>query len=1072
MIGRNLAHYRIIEKVGAGGMGVVYRAHDEQLLRDVAIKILPAGSLEDADARRRFKLEALALARINHPNIATLYGAGTENEIDFLVMEFIPGVSLSDRLLSGPLPIDEVTALGAQISEGLAAAHKRGIIHRDLKPGNIRLTPEGRIKVLDFGLARRAPRASESGASITASQLHETSGTIPYMSPEQLRGQFADERSDIWGVGTVLYELCCGQRPFRGSNPTATAADIIHQQPRPPHALRPEVPVGLEKIIQKCLEKEPANRYQSAEELLHDIVELRDRDAKAKSSVSQTWFGVPASSLIIGAFVIVLATLVVLVAYFARTEHVGGKGRRSVAVLGFKNVKGVESQDWISTALSEMLTTELAAGGKLRAVSGEDVVRAKMDLKLPESESLGQGTLKQIKTRLGSDLVVAGSYLDINGQLRVDVRLQDAADGTIVANLSESGSEDQLFDIVTRAGAALRARAGVGELTSVQLANIRASQPANLAAAKLYAEGLAQLRQFDAQGARDKFEAAIRADPNDALSHAALASALSELGYDARATQRAKIAFDLSKNLGREDRLTIEGAYHTAGKDWEKAIDVYRTLYGYFPDRLDYGLNLVDAQIASGKGKDALTTIAKIRQTGVSDPRIDLAEARASSSLSDFRRALEANTRAADAASKQGASFERAQALQQQCWANRNLGHLDEARDAGTKSQAIFEQNRNARGEARSLTCVGSVLSDKGDLDSARQMYEKALGLVQGIGARLEIAGALNNIGNTLAAQGKVEDSTAKYREALAAATEIDDKPDQLRAQSNIGLNLMILAEFRKAQAAFQSSTGIARAIGNQQGTAESLINQASVSLYLGDLKQAELQANEALSISRSLGLLADVAYALTAVGDVQLAKDDLTGASSSYKESLEIRKQLGEGSAIATGQLSLATLTFEEGNLDQAFQMATDAALKLHELGDAEQETLARTLLVRVLIRQNRTDQSQTELEVVHKLSGKDRTVLIATDIAAAQFLALKKKPAEAVRRLAQVLDHAKSMDYVLGSMQAMLALAEIQLSTGEHDSATRELQSLRDQAARLGFKLLQRRAEELLNNARSPQH
>src|SRR5262252_651292 len=231
MLGSHLAHYRILEKVGAGGMGVVYRAHDEQLERDVAIKVLLAGSLQDADARKRFKQEALVLARINHPNIATLFGAGAENDVDFLVMEFIPGLSLSDRLLAGPLAIPEVIILAAQVADGLAAAHKRGIIHRDLKPGNIRLTPEGRIKVLDFGLARRAPRASDSGATITVSQVNETSGTIPYMSPEQLRGQVADERSDVWGVGMVLYELCAGKRPFRGSTPTATAADIIHQQP-------------------------------------------------------------------------------------------------------------------------------------------------------------------------------------------------------------------------------------------------------------------------------------------------------------------------------------------------------------------------------------------------------------------------------------------------------------------------------------------------------------------------------------------------------------------------------------------------------------------------------------------------------------------------------------------------------------------------------------------------------------------------------------------------------------------------------------------------------------------------
>jgi tetratricopeptide (TPR) repeat protein/TolB-like protein len=1070
MIGSHLAQYRIVEKVGEGGMGIVYRAHDEQLQRDVAIKVLPAGSLDDADARKHFKQEALVLARINHPNIATLYGAGAENGIDYLVMEFIPGASLSDRLHSGPLPVPEVIGLAAQISEGLAAAHKRGIIHRDLKPGNIRLTPEGRIKVLDFGLARRAPRASESGASITASQLHETSGTIPYMSPEQLRGQIADERSDVWGVGTVLYELCCGQRPFHGSNPTATAADIIHQPPRPLRALRPEIPVGLEKIIQKCLEKEPANRYQSAEALLHDIVELRDGDSKAGSDLPRTWMGVPVAWLLSGGLIIVIAVLAVIAVHFARPPRGTSKARRSVAVLGFRNVKGVESQDWISTALSEMLTTELAAGEELRAVPGEDVARAKMDLKLPESESLGQGTLRQIRARLDSDLVVVGSYLNINGQLRVDVQVQNAADGSIVANLSESGSEDQLFDIVTRAGASLRAHVGVGGLTSDQLVNVRASQPANLAAAKLYAEGLARLRQFDAAGARDKFEAAIKADPNDALSHAALASAWSQLGYDARAAEQAKVAFDLSTKLAREDRLTIEGAYHTADKQWDKAIDVYRTLYGFFPDRLDYGFNLVDAQIAGGKGQDALATVAKLRQSGVADPRIDLAEARAAASLSDYRRAREANSRAIDAATKQGASFERAQALQQQCWANRNLGQLDEARDAGAKAQTIFEESHNARGEARSLTCVGAVLSDKGDLVSAQQMYEKALGLVQGIGARLDIAGALNNIGNMLAAEGKLEESTAKYQQALTVATEIDDKPDQIKAQINLGVNLTVLGEFRKAQKALQSSIEIARVIGDQQVTAESLINLATVCLYVGELGQAEAHSREALTSSQALGLRADAAYALSVAGDVQLARDDLANAIKSYTEALEIRKQLGDGSAIATSQLALANLAVEQVDLEKAFSIAQDAAQQLHKLGDTEEEAAARTILAKILVLQKKADLSQAELDAAHKLTVRDRTALMATDIASAQLLALKGRPSEAGRVLAQTVERAKSMDYILGQMQARLALGEIQMASAQRERATQDLQLLKEQAAKLGFKLLQRKAEELIKGVNVP--
>lgn len=1066
MIGSRLAQYRILEKVGAGGMGVVYRAHDEELERDVAIKVLPAGSLEDAAARKRFKQEALVLARINHPNIATLYGAGAENGVDFLVMEFIAGASLSDRILTGSLPIPEVIVLASQIAEGLVAAHLRGIIHRDLKPGNIRLTPEGRIKILDFGLAQRSPRASSSGATITVSQVQEASGTIPYMSPEQLRGQVADERSDIWGVGTVLYELCCGQRPFRGSTPAVTAADIIHQQPRSLRALRADAPPALETIVQKCLEKEPSNRYQSAEALLADINALRDSDTRPEGGVPKKLLGMP-TPVVVAALIVLSATMALVIAHFAKVPGVGKQGRRSVAVLGFKNLKGIESQDWISTALSEMFTTELAAGGELRAVPGEDVARARMDLKLPTSESLGQSTLKQVKERLGSDLVVGGSYLDLDGQIRVDVRVQDASDGTDVANFSESGPEGDLFAIVNRAGAALRAHVGAGGLTSDQLANVRASQPANLAAARLYAEGLARLREFDADGAREKFEAAINADPKDALSHAALASAWSQLGYDARAAQQAKIAFDLSTGLAREDRLTIEGAYHTAGKEWDKAIDVYRTLYSFFPDRVDYGLSLVDAQVAAGKGQDALATIAKLRESPVVDARIDLAEARAAAALGQYRRAAQANARAAEAALKQGASIERAQALQQQCWANRNLGQLDEARDAGTKAQAIFEENHYARGQARSLTCVGAVLSDKGDLDSAKQMYEEALGLVQRIGARLDIAGALNNIGNVLANEGKLQESTAKYQQAVAVATEIDDKPDQIKAQINLGVNLMILGEFRNAQKALRSSAEIARAIGDQQVAAESLINLATVSLYVGELPQADSDSREALGIARSLGLRADIANSLAVVGDVESAKDDFAGAAKSYTESLEIRKQLGEPSAIASSQLSLATLLVEQGDLDQAFQMSNTAAQKVHQLEDTEQETIARNLLARILILQKKPDLSQAELDKTRALAAKDQTSVIATDIVRAQILALKNKYGESVHLLTQVQQRAKSMDYILGQMQATLALAEVQVTAGENQRAAKDLTSLQDQAARLGFRLLQRKAQAVLKNA-----
>src|SRR3984893_11390889 len=271
MVGQTLGHYRIVEKIGAGGMGEVYRAHDERLERDVAIKVLPAGTLTDEAARKRFRKEALALAKLNHPNIATIFEFGSQNHTDYLVTEYISGLSLDHKLAAGALSEEEVVALGIQLAQGLSTAHEHGIVHRDLKPANLRLTSDGRLKILDFGLAQLMPHASEVGMTATLTESQAVTGTLPYMAPEQLRGEPADTRTDIWAAGAVLYEMATARRPFEEKVPTALAGDIIHKAPPPPRSLRQELSAKLEAVILKCLEKEPPKRYQSARELESDL---------------------------------------------------------------------------------------------------------------------------------------------------------------------------------------------------------------------------------------------------------------------------------------------------------------------------------------------------------------------------------------------------------------------------------------------------------------------------------------------------------------------------------------------------------------------------------------------------------------------------------------------------------------------------------------------------------------------------------------------------------------------------------------------------------------------------------
>ncbi len=271
LLGQTLGHYRIAEKIGAGGMGEVYRAHDEHLDREIAIKVLPPDTLADEHSRRRFRKEALALSKLNHPNIATIHDFDMQEGVDFLAMEYIPGITLSEKLAVGPLAEQQVIALGMQLAEGLSAAHEHGVIHRDLKPGNLRLTVDGRLKILDFGLAKLRVPVTANAVTESLGATEGMAGTLTYMAPEQLLGSEIDARTDIHAAGAVLYEMATGQRPFAEVERWQLIGAILRSTPQPPCALNPRVSPELERIIAKCLEKEPENRYQSARELGVDL---------------------------------------------------------------------------------------------------------------------------------------------------------------------------------------------------------------------------------------------------------------------------------------------------------------------------------------------------------------------------------------------------------------------------------------------------------------------------------------------------------------------------------------------------------------------------------------------------------------------------------------------------------------------------------------------------------------------------------------------------------------------------------------------------------------------------------
>ncbi len=418
-----------------------------------------------------------------------------------------------------------------------------------------------------------------------------------------------DCRTDLFSFGAVLYEMATGLAPFRGESIATIFDGILNRQPVPATRTNTRLPAGIDGIIDKALEKDRELRYQHASDLRADLQRLqRDPSATSGSVHKQRAWRTPLKFASLVGMVLLLICAAAVFFHGRRPREAASpqvNRRRTIAVLGFQNLSGKPEQSWLSTALSEMLTTELSQGDQLRTIPGESVAEMKLSLSLKDADSYGRETLNRIRQNLGSDDVVLGSYVPLgDGQLRLDLRLQDAAAGETLVSISVKGKESEIDQLVSRAGAELRAKLDIGPLSDVQSTMVKASLPSNPEAARLYAEGLQRLRVFDALSAVDLLQKAAALDPNHAPTYSALAAAWSTLGYEGRAKEQAQRALKLSGQTSREERLLIEARAHELSAETAQAMESYRALWEFFPDNVDYGLALISTQIAGGHAVD------------------------------------------------------------------------------------------------------------------------------------------------------------------------------------------------------------------------------------------------------------------------------------------------------------------------------------------------------------------------------------------------------------------------------------------------------------------------------------
>ena len=562
MIGKTISHYKILEKLGEGGMGVVYKAEDTRLKRIVALKFLSDIAL-GGEEKNRFLREAQAAAALNHPNICTIHAIDEVDGRMFIAMEFIEGQSLREKIEAGPLKIDEAIKFAIQIADGLQAAHEKGITHRDIKSANIMITDKGQAKIMDFGLAKLA----RGGTTLTKEGM--TLGTAAYMSPEQAQGEVVDHRTDIWSLGVVMYEMLTGQLPFRGEYALAVIYAILNKDPEPIAKLRSEVPMVLEHIVEKALAKDCKDRYQQMAEMFGDLQsstealkhgQAKVRHAKAKPSKRKP------TVVLFGSIATLLVLLIAIGLYFLSRRS---KTIDSIAVLPFANLSGDPEQEYFADGMTEELITNLAQAGALKVISRTSVMRYKAsDRPLPE-----------IALELGVEAIVGGSVRRAGDQVRITVQLIDA---TSDAHLWAQSYERNLTNVLSLQGEVARAivQQVRGKLTPQEEARLLGKRTVNPAAHEAYLQGryhLDKVTPAELNTAIKYFEEAAEIDSDYAVAYAGLASSYNYLGWIGgiarevypKAKQAALKALEIDEALAEAHSVLGYTATHY---DWDWAM--------------------------------------------------------------------------------------------------------------------------------------------------------------------------------------------------------------------------------------------------------------------------------------------------------------------------------------------------------------------------------------------------------------------------------------------------------------------------------------------------------------------
>ncbi|MGB2981068.1 MAG: tetratricopeptide repeat protein [Candidatus Zixiibacteriota bacterium] len=583
MIGQTISHYRVLEKLGEGGMGVVYKAEDTKLKRTVALKFLPPELTRDAEAKERFVREARAASALDHPNVCTVYEIDEAGGHTFISMACIEGQDLRDKIQSGPLELADALDIAFQVALGLQAAHEKGVFHRDLKSGNVRITPKGQAKIMDFGLAK-----SQSGTTITKSGT--TMGTPAYMSPEQARGEPVDHRADIWSLGVVLYEMITGELPFKGEHEQAVIYSILNREPTPVTSLRKEIPGSLNKTITKSLSKDPAQRYQSMDEMLIDLLEAKKDLTVDRGSTPEMKRTRRKRRTVVASTLVVVAVMVVALLLDQNKSRVPTAiPKVPIGVMFFSNQTGDDKYDYLRKVLAELLITDLGQSKFLQVMTFPRMYELLRSQAYEDVEVIDAALGFELCKSAGVRVMVLGSLLKSGGTFAMNAQLLDVDTKEQVAayRVTGKGEDSILGHLVDDLTDEIKEGLEVSAIENQQeQKNITELTTTSLEAYRHYSAGREAAFRMYTKEAIENLEKAIAFDSSFIEAYRALAREYYTLGDKVRALEIIEKAKSVPARMGEEKLTRLLASEALLTEDWDAAIEHLDRLININPENI------------------------------------------------------------------------------------------------------------------------------------------------------------------------------------------------------------------------------------------------------------------------------------------------------------------------------------------------------------------------------------------------------------------------------------------------------------------------------------------------------